>query len=156
MHPVSLSDELLDNPKAIEAIRNAALTGKPFGVLSFGVGDAKRHLQSVMVDGRPPISADEWAHVNRFVNLHAQVHTFCIRWNGVTELLSVPPLNGGVAGLRQIEVVAISHERRTGLPCIMILCLQNRLWKSSRRCRENSLVALVLNLKLYDSGSFKS
>jgi very-short-patch-repair endonuclease len=106
MHPVSLSDELLDNPKAIEAIRNAALTGKPFGFLSFGVGDAKRHLQSVMVDGRPPITGDEWAHVNRFVSLHGQVRTFCVRWNSVTDLLSVPPLNGGVAGLRQIEVVA--------------------------------------------------
>ena len=106
MHPVSLPDELLDNPKAVEAIRNAALTGKPFGFLSFGVGDAKRHLQSVMVDGRPPIAADEWAHVNRFVSLHGQVRTFCTRWNTATELLSVPPLNGGVAGLRQIELVA--------------------------------------------------
>src|SRR6266702_1005740 len=105
-HPVSLPDEVLENPKSIEAIKNAALTGKPFGLLSFGAGDAKRYIQSVTIDGRPPINTEEWAHVNRYITLHGQVRTFCVRWNSVKELLSVPPLDGGVAELRRIEVVA--------------------------------------------------
>jgi very-short-patch-repair endonuclease len=106
MHPVSVPDEIFDSPKTIDAIKNAALTGKPFGLLSFGAAEAKRHIQSVTIDGRVPVSAEEWAHVNRFVILHGQVRAFCIRWNGVTELLSIPPLHGGLAGLRQIEVTA--------------------------------------------------
>ncbi len=106
MHPVSVPDEIFDNPKAIEAIKNAALTGKPFGLLSFGAAEAKRHIQRVTIDGRAPVSAEEWVHVNRFIILHGQVRAFCIRWNGVTELLSIPPLHGGLAGLRQIEVTA--------------------------------------------------
>ncbi|PSH02711.1 MAG: very short patch repair endonuclease [Acidobacteria bacterium] len=106
MHPVSIAAEVFDNPKSIEAIRNAADTGKPFGLLSFGAADAKRHIQGVRIDGKPPANAEEWAHVHRYVILHSKVHAFCIRWNGVTELLSIPPLNGGLAGLRQIEVTA--------------------------------------------------
>jgi very-short-patch-repair endonuclease len=105
-HPVSLSDEVFDSPKSIEAIRNAALSGKPFGLISFGAGDAKRHIQSVTVDGRPPTSAEEWAHVHRYVTLHGQLRTFCVRWNSVKDLLSVPPLDGRVAELRRIEIVA--------------------------------------------------
>jgi very-short-patch-repair endonuclease len=106
MHPVSMADEVFDNSKSLEAIKNAADTGKPFGLLSFGAADAKRYIQGVRIDGKPPARAEEWAHVHRYVILHSKVRAFCIRWNGVTELLSLPPLNGGLAGLRQIEVTA--------------------------------------------------
>ena len=57
MHPVSIADEAFANPKSIEAIKNAADTGKPFGLLSFGAADAKRHIQGVRIDGRPPANA---------------------------------------------------------------------------------------------------
>jgi hypothetical protein len=106
MHPVSVAAEVFDNSKAIEAVKNAADTGRPFGLLSFGAANTRRHIQSVRIDGKPPASAEEWAHVHRYVILHGKVHAFCIRWNGVTELLSLPHLNGGLAGLRQIEVTA--------------------------------------------------
>ena len=106
MHPVSIAAEIFDNPKSIEAVKNAADTGKPFGLLSFGAADAKRHIQGVRIDGKPPANAEEWAHVHRYVILHGKVQAFCIRWNGVTELLSLPSLNGGLGGLRQIEVTA--------------------------------------------------
>lgn len=105
-HPVNLPDEILDNPKSIEAIKSATLTGRPFGLFSFGAGDARRHIQSVTVDGRPPIDAEEWAHVYQYVNLHGQVRAFCTRWNNVKELLSVPELSSGVAELRRLIVVA--------------------------------------------------
>ncbi len=111
MHPVSIADEAFSNPKSIEAIKNAANTGKPFGLLSFGAADTKRHIQGVRIDGRSPANAEEWAHVHRYVILHGRVHAFCIRWNGVTELLSLPPLDGGLAGLRQIVVTAtLAHK----------------------------------------------
>lgn len=117
MHPVSIAAEVFDSSKSLEAIKNAADTGKPFGLLSFGTADAKRHVQGVRIDGKPPASAEEWAHVHRYVILHGKANTFCIRWNGVTELLFLPPLNGGLAGLRQIEVTATlaqkAHRLRT-------------------------------------------
>ncbi|MGO8720564.1 MAG: AAA domain-containing protein [Acidobacteriaceae bacterium] len=86
MHPVSIAAEVFDNPKSIEAIKNAADTGRPFGLLSFGMADVKRHIQAVRIDGKPPANAEEWAHVDRYVILHGKVHAFCVRWKPMSLL----------------------------------------------------------------------
>jgi len=109
--PVEFPDQGLSSPKALEAVARAAETGKPFGFVSFGAGDAKEQIARIRIAGRTPSSPSDWVHVQKYVRLHGQVHSFVIRWNGLAEGLSVPRLNGGVSTLRNVELVANSAKR---------------------------------------------
>lgn len=73
--------------------------------MAFGASAAKSHLASVKVNGLAPGSADDWTHVQSYVNLHEQVISFSSRWNPVADLLELPALAGGIHHLRQVELV---------------------------------------------------
>lgn len=103
--PVEVPEDALVSVKAREAIARGASTGKPFGILAFGVGAAKEHIAAIKVAGLSPASAEDWGHVQRYVELHAQVLSFSVRWNEFADVLSVPAVSGGVFGLRNIELV---------------------------------------------------
>ena len=106
--PVTAPREALELPKAQEAIARGAESGKPFGFLAFGAGDAKAHVHAIRVAGLPPASREDWAHVQRFAGLHARVLSFVVRWNAFAELLSLPPLQADVAQLRTIELITVA------------------------------------------------
>jgi len=103
--PVELPYEVLTLHKAREAVRRASETGKPFGLMTFGNGNIKGMLESVRVAGLPPASASDWGHVWRYLVLDQQVTSFVARWNHLAAALAVPSLEGGVAGLRRVELV---------------------------------------------------
>jgi len=103
--PVSADALTLENPKALEAISRGAETGKPFGFLSFGAGDAKAQVGAIRVAGLAPASAEDWAHVQRYAALQTRLQSFTVRWNAFAALLSLPPLRADVALLREIEQV---------------------------------------------------
>ncbi len=109
--PVDAPDAVLASPKAREAIARGAETGKPFGFISFGAGDAKEALQGVKVAGLVPASADDWKHIHRYVNLHEKVLSFSVRWNQFAGLLSVPTVEGGVPALRRIERLSVNAKK---------------------------------------------
>lgn len=109
--PVAFPNEALGDGKTAEAVSRAAETGKPFGLLSFGTGDAKQYIAEVRVQGRVPANQDDWQKVKEWIALHEQVLTFETRWNALHELLSVPALAGGVTSLRQLELVALSARK---------------------------------------------
>jgi very-short-patch-repair endonuclease len=104
--PVSFPDEGLQHSRTLEAVNQAANTGKPFGFIAVGAGDARKHISSVLIVGRSPSTVEEWQHVQRFVSFHRSIREFCIRWNAVKDLLSVPSLEGGFGGMRRIVSVA--------------------------------------------------
>lgn len=110
-HPVELPENALTALKTHEAVSRAAKTGKPFGVLSIGNGDAKEHIAAVRIRGLPPSSVDDWALVERFLILHKQVFSFAARWNHICSDLSIPKLETGVQGLRQLELIAITARK---------------------------------------------
>jgi very-short-patch-repair endonuclease len=103
--PVAFPEEGLTSAKTKEAVERAANKGKPFGRVSLGNGEAKGHIAAVLVSGLAPRSADDWAHVNRYVQLNEKVQSFLVRWNQLAEELPVPQLEGGVASLRHLELV---------------------------------------------------
>ncbi len=109
--PVIFPSEALQDGKTAEAVSRAVETGKPFGFLSLGSGDAKEYIAEVRVQGRAPANRDDWQKVKEWIALHEQVLTFETRWNALHELLSVPALAGGVTSLRQLEVVALSARK---------------------------------------------
>lgn len=109
--PVEISEEALASPKVREAVVRAIETGKPFGLLAFGAGDAKEHLAAVKVAGLVPKSNGDWQHIHRYVGLHEQVVSFVARWNQFAEDLGVPLLDGGVNSLRKFEHIAVAARK---------------------------------------------
>ena len=105
--PVTFPTEALQDEKTTEAVSRAAETGKPFGLLSFGNGETREHIGAIRVEGRAPVSCEDWEKVGEWIALHQQVLIFESRWNALHELLSVPALNGGVNTLRQLEQTAL-------------------------------------------------
>jgi very-short-patch-repair endonuclease len=103
--PIELPELALASAKVREAVQRAAETGKPFGLMSFGGGDAKELVAGIRVSGLVPSSVEHWKHVQRYLVLHEQILSFGVRWNQVADLLSLPSLQGGVVALRQVELV---------------------------------------------------
>jgi very-short-patch-repair endonuclease len=89
--------------KTMEAVNRAADTGKPFGAISIGAGEAKKHIADVRVSGLPPQNVDAWKHVQRHVQMRAQLSSFIARWNTFAEALSLPTMNEGEGDLRKVE-----------------------------------------------------
>ncbi len=103
--PVEFPDASLHTVKTREAVARAIETGKPFGLIAFGAGEAKEHIAVVKVSGLSPASIDDWAHVQRHIELHEKVVSFVSRWNQFAGELSIPRLEGGVSALRRVEMV---------------------------------------------------
>ncbi len=104
--PVDMPPAALTSPKVCEAVKRAAETGKPFGFVSFGNGDVKEAIAHVRVAGLAPAAVDDWRHVKRFFDLHWRVTAFVTRWNQFASALAAPKLEGGIAELRRIQMVA--------------------------------------------------
>jgi very-short-patch-repair endonuclease len=103
MRPVDLPAEALACARTREAVGRGARTGKPFGLLPFGGGDARRHVPAIRVLSLEPRSADDWAHVERWYLLHERVSVVTARWNQFAGELGMPGLQGGVTALKRIE-----------------------------------------------------
>jgi very-short-patch-repair endonuclease len=117
MRPVELPQAPAISAPVREAVAKAAKTGKPFGAFALGLSDAKRYVEAIRISGLSPASADEWVHVNRFLDLRTQVHSFENRWNGIADALAVPRLEGGIANLKRLEAICslakIAHKVAT-------------------------------------------
>lgn len=109
--PVEVPPEALGSTKVREAVQRAAETCKPFGLLSFGNGDAKDAVAKIKVTGLPPTTTEDWRHVMRFLDLHLRVTSFVTRWNQFAPALDAPKLEGGVTELRRIEMVAAAARK---------------------------------------------
>ncbi|MBN8440082.1 MAG: AAA family ATPase [Thauera sp.] len=104
--PVDFPERGLTCQKTKEAVKRAAETGKPFGFIAFGAGEAKENVGEARVSGLVPQSTADWQHVDRYLQLHQEILSFQVRWNNFADDLSLPRLEGGVASLRKIELVA--------------------------------------------------
>jgi len=113
--PVQFPGEALTHPKTVEAVGRAVTSGKPFGFVAFGAGEAKDHIAKVKVNGLAPASTDDWQHVQSYLKLHEQVLSFSSRWNPVAEVLELPSLLGGVAQLRMFELVTVAAKKAHGM-----------------------------------------
>jgi len=103
--PVALPPEALSCAQTKEAVQRAARTGKPFGLLPFGAGNARRHVPAIRVNALEPRSVDDWAHVQRWYALHETVSVVTARWNPLAGALGLPAFEGGVDSLRRIEAI---------------------------------------------------
>lgn len=112
---VEFPDEALDCEKTAEAVERAADTGKPFGLMSFGVSQAKAHIGHVRINGSAPKSSEQWKTVLDYLKLHADVRSFAARWNPLAETLGIPRLQSGMAHLRELELTIIAVQAAVDL-----------------------------------------
>lgn len=103
--PVELPEGAISSPQTRKAILRAALTGKPFSLISIGASEAKSHISSIKVSGLPPANIDDWKHVNDYVALHEKLLSFTTRWNQLNETMGMPHLECDLTKLRNIELV---------------------------------------------------
>ena len=104
--PVEFPERGLVCQQTRQAVQRAIEAGKPFGIFSYGVSEAKENITAIRVSGLSPSSSDDWRHIQRYIELHQQIQSFLARWNQFAEVLSLPILQGGVGNLREIELVA--------------------------------------------------
>lgn len=109
--PVEMNEACLASAKARQALARAAETGKPFGLMPFGNGEAKELIGSVKVAGLAPATQDDWSVAQRYVALHERLRSFSARWNVFAETLGMPRIEGGVANLRHIELTATAARK---------------------------------------------
>lgn len=102
---VEFPDEGLGCSKTREAVNRAVETGKPFGFLSIGAGDAKQHVSAIKVNGLAPSTAEDWGLVQSYLQLHADSLMFTTRWNHVAKMLEIPQLEGGINNLRKLQEI---------------------------------------------------
>ena len=115
--PVSFPATGLACADTRKAVRRGAETGKPFGFLSFGAGAAKQQVPEIRVAGLEPRSADDWAHVERHLQLHEKLLVVSVRWNELAASLGLPRLEGGITALRDIELTAALARKAHRLAC---------------------------------------
>ena len=109
--PVEFPELGLAASKVKDAVERGSATGKPFSLISVGNGDAKDLIAKVKVAGLNPVSADDWSHINRYLELHEKLVSFSTRWNQFADLLSIPKIDGGVNHLRAIEQITLAAKQ---------------------------------------------
>jgi len=109
--PVEFPDQGLTSAKVKEAVVRGSSSGKPFGMLSVGNGDTKELIAKIKVAGLAPVSADDWSHIKRYLDLHEKLVSFSSRWNQFADLLSIPRVDGGVNHLRTIEQITLAAKQ---------------------------------------------
>ena len=104
-NPVEVPDEALGCEKTLEAVRRAAETGRPFGLLTLNAGRAKEHIPAIRVAGVPPRSTEAWRTVEHWFELHLELQVFSTRWNACASTLEIPPINANPSSLRELEAL---------------------------------------------------
>ena len=109
--PIVFPEAGLSSAKTRGAVARAVASGKPFGLISIGAGDAKEQLSTVRISGLAPATPADWAHVQHYISLHEKILSFNIRWNEIAGGFALPRLEGGVTALRRVELVATAAKK---------------------------------------------
>ncbi|WP_029001180.1 AAA domain-containing protein [Azohydromonas australica] len=105
--PVDVPLETLGCARTREAVARAVSHGKPFGWLSFGESEARQRVAAIRVAGQAPAGAQDWAHVQRFLAVQAELQGMRLRWQRLADELDLPRVPDDPAALRQLERLAL-------------------------------------------------
>lgn len=105
--PVDVPAQALGCARTREAVARAVRSGKPFGWLSFGEGEVRQRVDAIRVAGQAPAGAQDWAHVQRFLAVQAELQGLRLRWQQLAAELELPQVPDDPAALRQLERLAL-------------------------------------------------
>lgn len=86
LQAVVLGDPTAD-PGFDRAIADLASGRRPFGLFSFFKGGLKAKIDAVRIEGRSPVSEEDWATVHNYRKWQHDVLLFVGRWNGVARVI---------------------------------------------------------------------
>jgi len=89
---VSVPTDAVGHPKVAEALERAIQGKRPFPVLSFGSTEAKTFFQQIEVQGRSPLSTEDWERVKAYMDWRGEIKTFTGRWAAIREDFDLPSL----------------------------------------------------------------
>lgn len=117
--PVEIPEVAISSLKYREAVARGSQTGKAFGIFAIGAGDVKQLVTETKVSGLPVASADDWAHINKYLDLANRLVSFSARWNQFSDLLDLPKVENTLSKMREIEKISLNARECHGL------CLEN-------------------------------
>ena len=107
--PVAISTGALDDVGFKNAIKRAAIAGKPEFSRFFPSQAEKRVKElfvQIRVSGLQPAAPDDWKHVAAYVAIHDRVLSFSVRWNNFAPLLGIPSVEARVEMLRSTVILS--------------------------------------------------
>lgn len=72
------------------AVEKAAAGKRAFGLLSYGKAHEKELFQIIRVEGRDPISAEDWFKVKELLDYQKEIVSFTSRWNAIANEFDLP------------------------------------------------------------------
>ena len=91
---IAIPAEIRGNEFLRIAISRAAEGKRPFTLLQIGNKPAKQALERVSLNGRKPLSADDWELVQKYCHLLEQADKLSHRWNKLSQTANTPTLQG--------------------------------------------------------------
>ncbi len=89
--PISLNNDFDSNSELISAVKNLSEGKKPFGMAGiFGKSVEKKSLDSIMIVSSKPSTQEDWQYVQRFIDFRQKSQELVIRWNALSNDLSLP------------------------------------------------------------------
>jgi len=73
-----------------EAVQRAARRQRPFGLIPFTRGEVRRLFARITVDGNVPRSAEDWAHVDAFLQFCNDYSRLIAKWNSIRREFNLP------------------------------------------------------------------
>lgn len=111
--PVHCPDGLPANAELCAAVDNLAAGRKPFGLAGlFGKTEAKRQLDAITVTGEAPASAQDWSHVQAYVQHCKTIKKLASRWNSLAQEMALPSCDQLPAMERAIAHIDLLQEAR--------------------------------------------
>ncbi|MBI4523878.1 MAG: hypothetical protein HY695_08720, partial [Deltaproteobacteria bacterium] len=89
---VRIPHEAVDHVKVAEAVERA-IRGKPaFGAISFGKAEAKALVLQIEVQGRRPVSTEDWQKVSAYIAWRREIKGFAGKWTAIRDEFDLPAL----------------------------------------------------------------
>ena len=89
--PVKCPEGMSGNAELCAAVENLAAGRKPFGLAGlFGKTEAKRQLDAILVTGEMPTTAQDWSHVQAYLQHRKTVTKLTSRWNSLAQEVALP------------------------------------------------------------------
>ena len=91
-NPVELPEELAASSAEIAGIVRRLAAGEPvFGFFAFREKSLRPTVEAIRVEGRPPASTGDWAHVRDYLAWQDAIRSFTARWQALADEFGGPP-----------------------------------------------------------------
>lgn len=89
-HAIDCESYILQNQDVCHAIERAKDGQKPFGIIPLGKSEARQLFQQISLEGRRPVSREDWEKIFRYINWRKEIIAFTAKWNNLSQDFNTP------------------------------------------------------------------